>query len=1086
MNIERQYIEEAGDEAPKPSAIRRSGKLAYARKARVRRHGLNPPKGKRLIYQQRENDQQQVNPMKIRGRYVKAPNPSAAPLPEVESKDDGAVGWPSNDDIVKTVEVVGRATESVLNKTADTVDTETDEAPVDPSDAQEASIEPPNAQEELIEPPNVPRAILDDKMFDFEHNLASSAPAEHQASAAVLEVSAESSLISTFTDIQENNGGNEQVKLNNDKSSGISPVDEKVSSASEKSKELSSEVPMVPGQRKARARVYTRPHTNQTVVVGSDTNDDNDSKSTTSGLSHPSWVSRRMRRAEEEIDELSLISQQISQTSVGNKKRRARIKNAKSKFGSDDSRNGNIMGYVVSHAFDKMLGYAGGTQHEADDGYSSEESENILGDLQDALMSTFGCSVPHHGKRTKSKDDDDMTVGTNNTGGQSKQSNHSEVRHVRSVSELSGWGSTISGSSAGPILSFDMTEELADFSKDKKSSSTPSYKVPDTYDPNPPKLLEPISNSEESDSITSQSNKPMYSKDLYSNIIEPDFEPINLLEDGDNLLEDLLSVANSTLSSIGSLLSGISQDAKSATDTAETSAITKAESSTLMSSLSNVAEPLEVITENDAEGNPASPARGKPIENTILDTTDDDFKTFEDQFEINVFESLEFNTSAEVVEADTPAAASNEDTPSADLEIKLTESLASLFQGIEDPENPSQSEDPLQREDVKVEFEAKFEANEDDQVESSSVVRTDGMGLSDAADPKTEEGPSSSPIEKQGTEDVSFKKAATDSITLDISFPESSDVIASQLKSPEAKSPSITAKKESKASFKAALKAPQTKKPKKFFKGLFRRSSKKNKKRNPLASSLGKLSLQNDPEVDAAVSQSARDKIIEISSPQGAQSSVSPELGTSADPDGREHGAWMDFRNDETKADTIMNAPRSRPTTPVHEPEGAMDTPKMSNLRLEERKLTRPISGTDLADLPGIDEANSFREDPPAGRVREDPPAGRGERANQNLDPIPQLETGNDGFDLSPEVIHGFEKPKTETVKSFEEDKDVSFEEFNMNNIDFDLTPTQYKWEAFGENSEDVGAAAYRQKALEDAKIGSPQKVSAFPGMSEV
>lgn len=1105
MNPERLYIEETGDVAPKPSVIRRSGKLAYARKARVRRHGLNPPSGKRLI------DQQQVNPMQIRGRYVKAPNPSPAPLPKVEPKDDGAVGWPANEDKAKTAEVGGRATESVLNKTAETVDTETDDAPADPSDAQEASIEPPNAQEELTEPPNVPRAILDDKMFGFEHNLASSDPAEHQASAAISEVSAESSFISNFTDIQEDNGGNEQDKTNNDKSSGISPIDEKVSSASEKSKELSSKVPMVPEQRKARARVYTRPHTNQTVVVGSDTNDDNDSKSTASGLSHPSWVSRRMRRAEEERDELS----QISQTSVGNKKRRARIKNAKSRFGSDDSRNGNIMGYVVSHAFDKMLGYAGGTQHEADDGYYSEESENILGDLQDALMSTFGCSVPHHGKRTKSKDDDDMTVGTNNTGGQSKQSNHSEVQHVRSVSELSGWGSTISGSSAGPILSFDMTEELADFSKDKKPSSTPSYKVPDTYDPNPPKLLEPIISAEGSDAIASQSSKPMYSKDLYSNIIEPDFEPVNLLEDGDNLLDsmgkDLLGVANSTLSSIGSLLGGIGQDAKSAQGTAETSAITTAESSTLMSSLSNVAEPLEVITENDAEGNPASPAREKPIENAILDTTDDDFKTFEDQFEINVFESLESNTSAEVVETDTPAAASNEEIPSADQEIMLTESLVSLFQGIEDTENPSQPEDPLQREDVKVEFEAKFEAIEDDQVESNSVVRKDGMDLSDAADPKTEEDPSSSPIEKQGTEDSSSEKVATNSITLDrgessspvlslsekrsrseniksaapaftealnVSVPVSSDVIASQSKSSEAESPSITAKKESKTSFQAALKAPQTKKPKnkKFFKGLFRRSSKKNKKQNPLASSLGELSLKNYPEVDAPVSQSARDKIIEISSPHGAQSTVSPKLGTSADPNGPEHGTWMDFRNDETKAGTIMNAPRSCPTTPVHEPEGAMDTPKMSNLRLEERKLTRPISGTDLADLPGIDEANSFREDPPAGR---------GNGANQKLDPIPQPETNNDGFNFSPEVIHGFEKPKTETVKSFEEDKNIPFEEFNMNNIDFDLTPTQHKWESFGDNTEDVGAAAYRQKAFENAKIGSPQKVSSFPGMSE-
>jgi len=149
---------------------------------------------------------------------------------------------------------------------------------------------------------------------------------------------------------------------------------------------------------------------------------------------------------------------------------------------------------VVSQAFDKMLGYAGG-QHG--DGYSSEESENIMLDLQEALMTTFGCTVPHGVKTVKTKDDDDdddddKTVETTNTG---KSSNNiSTIRHVRTGSNMSG--SILSGLSSR--LSFETTEELADFFKEKKIStgkyqSSPqkqntNYKVPDNYDTRPPKI----------------------------------------------------------------------------------------------------------------------------------------------------------------------------------------------------------------------------------------------------------------------------------------------------------------------------------------------------------------------------------------------------------------------------------------------------------------------------------------------------------------------------------------------------------------------------------------------------------------------
>jgi len=171
-------------------------------------------------------------------------------------------------------------------------------------------------------------------------------------------------------------------------------------------KEPESQVPVAqPSSRKpVRSRVYTRPHTNQTVVVGASNDDnDNDSKSTASGLSQPSWGGKAPARTEEtEEDE-----EEESQTSLGNQKRRARMsrrknkKSAKHSRPSSDAGNAGVMGYVVSQ-FDNMLGYGGsGRRNKDEDGYSSEESENIMTDLQDVLMSTFGCAVPQQTKPRK-------------------------------------------------------------------------------------------------------------------------------------------------------------------------------------------------------------------------------------------------------------------------------------------------------------------------------------------------------------------------------------------------------------------------------------------------------------------------------------------------------------------------------------------------------------------------------------------------------------------------------------------------------------------------------------------------------------
>ena len=450
-------------------------------------------------------------------------------------------------------------------------------------------------------------------------------------------------------------------------------------------------------QQKERTRVYHRPHTNETVVAGrSGTNTAIDEdKSETSPR-----VPRRLLSEDYHIEELqgknskksSRATKQQQQknqqrkkrNSTSNKKKSSR-KTSSQRASEEASRNDSntTMGRVVSHAFDKMLGYAGG-QH--DDGYSSEESENIMLDLQEALMTTFGCTVPRGVKIVKTNDDDDeddeeddQTVETTNTG---KSSNLSTIRHVRTGSNMSG--SILSG------LSFETTEELADFSKEKKlltgkhhaspQNQHPNYKVPEDYDTRPPKIQRQRQRpqsprgddtaSATSSILTDSIRKMGYPEDLYPNLSEPDFEPVDLLNEGGNVFGDvnklgssLLNVASSKVDEMVTSIQGFlgadptpSDMSESGFTTLNTSDLTTAtntvvtqQSRTLNYTLSNVSVPLQVIKEGDAEA--SSPGKHSPSRKTqeiadnslpktsLLAPAVESGPSFEDTFSVNLFEN---------------------------------------------------------------------------------------------------------------------------------------------------------------------------------------------------------------------------------------------------------------------------------------------------------------------------------------------------------------------------------------------------------------------------------------------------------------
>jgi len=1044
MSVENQYMEEVGDTAPKPSDVRRAGKINYARQNR-NRSGFNPPAMRRMTAAQ-QRYAETVRRQNFNKPQAPAPRPAPEPVMQPPPVQEPT---PEPEPVEQPVEEVDDdAIENLVNQMAEEV--------------EEKKVDTPDP-----EPEPAPEAILDDKMFGYDENLASTSQEKPH----------------DLSTIQEN-----QEKIS------IQTIEKQPSD--EKPEEPVNE-PVVPQRR----RVYHRPHTNQTVVLGSKPS--NDESSTASGLSQPSWTGRQMKSEEEEDDE------ELSQTSVGNSKRRARMarrkkRSEKPESSSTNSGNAGNFGAVVSQAFDSLLGYGGGQKRNDDDGYSTDGTENVVNDWQEAILTTLGCTVPHGMSMRTSDTFDDTTVESNRTGGQSQLSNHSSVRHVRTGSNLSG--SVFSAYSGGPtgvgsILSFETTEELADFSKDKNGKQNGgNYKVPDAYDATPPSIPR------------SKSKEGMYSEDLYSTK-QSDFEPVDLLAEGESLMEsvgkDILTVANAKASEAMTAIQGFlnapptAEEMKGIDATAETAepavdASIIGEAGALLNALSNITEPLTAIKENDVE----TPSRTIPTE-----TKDENaFEAFE-SFEDNVFQAAKAEKEAESAKPET-------ELPE-DLEIKETESEASLFQGIDDEE--PQPKDLLPEVEPSQEVEPSPEQEEspvaeDDGVDSDAVVK-----VSLETQPKAEEASPSIPNQDTDTTATSTEKASTDSIAVDredASAPaEPIKEKAASVSPPKVEKPEVTmvsqpkslktSKKVEKTSFEAAVKAPETKKKKKFsMKGLFGRS-KKNKKGSkksskPLAAMTEKptkdlLSKSTpekpvepsapEPEVEPQVEESP---VIELAAPSGeevkelAAPSGDQEVKEIAAPSGEQVRILPAPSGEEeevaaTEEEQPLNSPAeetdseevqapseaiSCPTTPVRAPEAVENTPKMSNLGLEDRTLTRPVSGANLADLPGIDEKRSFREDPPAKsepvlQVQPDPPTD---------DPLK-----GDSFGLSFQSgghVAGFGEIQNE--------KEISFESFGM---DLEMNT----WESFGDNSEDLGHAAFQQKALEDANKSSPQKVSAFP-----
>ncbi|MGK3754824.1 MAG: hypothetical protein ACI8RD_007133 [Bacillariaceae sp.] len=288
---------------------------------------------------------------------------------------------------------------------------------------------------------------------------------------------------------------------------------------------------VLPSIKRVTPRVYHRPHTNQTVVVGggdvdgADNDNDNDNEEEEDdGDSKISADSTKARRAARIVAHNRSRKSSSSSSSSRPPKSSSRSgssfssirrnsnnnmsssssSNRHSKIsttGSIDndstkSNNSNAMGHAVSMAFDKMLGFTAGVggYHNTDEDHeysSDEESESMVLDIRDALSTAFGCTAPqplsptssHHthggsgsriGRRRRNRiiellmDDDSRTTVDSTVVSSTKKST---TRHARSGSNASA-ASMLSGISdgVGSIFSFDTTDELADFSKE---TSTP-------------------------------------------------------------------------------------------------------------------------------------------------------------------------------------------------------------------------------------------------------------------------------------------------------------------------------------------------------------------------------------------------------------------------------------------------------------------------------------------------------------------------------------------------------------------------------------------------------------------------------------
>lgn len=213
---------------------------------------------------------------------------------------------------------------------------------------------------------------------------------------------------------------------------------------------------------------------------------------------------------------------------------------------------------------------------------------------------------------------------------------------------------------------------------------------------------------------------------------------------------------------------------------------------------------------------------------------------------------------------------------------------------------------------------------------------------------------------------------------------------------------------------------------------------------------------------------------------------------------------WIDF-GDNTNESTSSLCPR----TPVRKPNAVSDTPKTSNLGLDKKTTTTIITTVSLPELEylaGIHETTTS--------IKNNTPPSQKDHVRQKLDPSSSSPSTNNAFETTFET--GFEfsnsseeipdppihiettRTKTATMnsvvrptKSVDSEDDSmeqssSFENDEFDHFDDDHHPPQEthfsptgNWESFG-GADDIGAAAYRQKALEKFNA-SPQKVSEFP-----
>ena len=355
----------------------------------------------------------------------------------------------------------------------------------------------------------------------------------------------------------------EAIQLN--KSSPVNEAGNKVNST--------EDVPRA-GSNISKERAYHRPHTGEKVVVEEenltrelksnfDVKDDGDSKSETSGISKKK---SKLAQKYEEREELSTLAsdkkKKKKRRSRPKPKRTAQPQQRQSRQAAKDS---DPLGRAVSMAFDQIAGYAG---HQEDmhsvvdentvdeEDYYSDESESLMADLHEVLLSTFGCNLPPSTMVPAMNDDDD-TLETDGGSKVSVKSNTKYAGHVRTGSHASDSLYSEPDYTIPSAPSYDKTEgtdgeDTVDkvLPAEKAPPQTPKFKVPEAFDGKPPNL--PKMTTLPRVKGSSKGGSSIYSDhtNTYMDFVEKEHDAVNLLEEADNLFfsedtsRDILKVAN--------------------------------------------------------------------------------------------------------------------------------------------------------------------------------------------------------------------------------------------------------------------------------------------------------------------------------------------------------------------------------------------------------------------------------------------------------------------------------------------------------------------------------------------------------------